>query len=68
MQEDGLQEVWRQNRCATDETTETSKKAAVQTKTSPALNIPPKEVVTRNIFALLRTADMDTNASGTEAT
>jgi hypothetical protein len=46
-QEDGLQEVRRRKRCATDETTGTSKKAAVQIKTSPALNIPPKEVVTR---------------------
>jgi hypothetical protein len=40
----------------------------VQTKTSPDLNIHPKEFVTRNFFAPIRTADMDTDASGTEAT
>jgi hypothetical protein len=40
----------------------------VQTIKSAALNIRPKEVVTRNFFAPLRAADMDTEASGTEAT
>jgi hypothetical protein len=65
--EDDFQEVRRRKTRATDETTGTSKKAAVQTKTSPTLNIPPKEVVTRNVFAPLRAADMDTDASGTEA-
>jgi hypothetical protein len=30
--------------------------------------MPPKGVVTRNFFAPLRAADMDTDASGTEAT
>jgi hypothetical protein len=67
-QEDGFQEVRGRKRRATDETTGTSKKAAVQTKTSTALNITPKEVVTRNFFGPLRTADMDTDASGTKAT
>jgi hypothetical protein len=44
-------------------------KAAVQTETSPILNIrPSKEVVTRNFFATLRAADMDNDASGTETT
>jgi hypothetical protein len=54
---------------ATDETTGTSKKATVQTKTPTALNItpPPKEAVTRNFFAPLKAVDMDTDASGTEA-
>jgi hypothetical protein len=28
---------------------------------------PPKEVVTRNFFAPVKAADMDTDASGTEA-
>jgi predicted component of type VI protein secretion system len=61
-QEDFFQEVRRRKRRATDGTTGTSKKAAVQIKTSPDLNIPSKEVVT------LRAADMDTDASDTEAT
>jgi hypothetical protein len=34
----------------------------MQEKTSDALNTLPKEVVTRNYFAPLRTADMDTEA------
>jgi hypothetical protein len=50
-QEGGFQEVRRRKRRVTDETTGTSKKVAVQTKTSPALNILSKEVVTRNFFA-----------------
>jgi hypothetical protein len=45
MQEDSFQEVQRWKWCATDKTAETSKKAAVQTKTSPT----PKEVI-RNFF------------------
>jgi hypothetical protein len=45
-QEGSLQEVMRLKRCATNETDRPSKKAAVQTKMSPALNIPPKGVVT----------------------
>jgi hypothetical protein len=52
---------------APHETDGTSKKAAVQIKMSPALNIPPKEVVTRKFFASLKAADMDTDTSGTEA-
>jgi hypothetical protein len=67
-QEDGFQEVRRKKRRTTHETAETSKKEAVQTITSIALNVRLKEVVTRNIFAPLRTVDMDTDASGTEAT
>jgi hypothetical protein len=67
-QEDGFQEVRRRKRRATDETAWISKKAAVQTETSPALNIPPKEVVTWNFIASLRAADMNTDTSGTEAT
>jgi hypothetical protein len=67
-QEDGFQLVRRRKRSATDETTGNSKKATVQTKTSTALNIPPKEVVTRSFFAPpLTAADMDTDGSGTEA-
>jgi hypothetical protein len=46
---------------------ELQRNSAIQTKTPTALNFPPKEVVTRNILAPLKAADMDTNASGTEA-
>jgi hypothetical protein len=39
----------------------------VQDTTSDAVNTLPKEVVTRNYFAPLRTTDMNTDISGTEA-
>jgi hypothetical protein len=65
--EDDFQEVRRRKRRITDETTGTSKKATVQTKTSTALNILPKEVATRNFFTPLKAADMGTDASDTEA-
>jgi hypothetical protein len=42
--------------------TQTTKKAAVQDKTSDALNTLAKEDVTRNYFAPLRTAEMETDA------
>jgi hypothetical protein len=41
---------------------QTSKEAAVQEKSSDALNTLAKEVVARNYFAPLRIADMDTEA------
>jgi hypothetical protein len=65
--EDDFQEVRRWKRHATNETTRTSKKVTIQTKTPTALNIPSKEVVTRNFFAPLKAADMDADASSTEA-
>jgi hypothetical protein len=46
MHEGIFQEVRRRKRHAIDKTAGTSKKAAMQTKTSLALNIYPKEVVT----------------------
>jgi hypothetical protein len=67
-QKDDSQEVQKRKSSATEETTGTSKKAAVQTKLSTALNIPPKQVIPRNFFVPLRTADMHTDPSGTEIT
>jgi hypothetical protein len=46
-QEDRFQEEQRQKRRATEETAGISRKMAVQTKTSPALNMLPKQVLTR---------------------
>jgi hypothetical protein len=40
----------------------------VQTEISTSLNIPRKKVVIRNIFTPLKAANMDSDASGTEAT
>jgi hypothetical protein len=45
-QKDGFQEVRRRKRHPEDETAGTSKRAAVQNKTSPTLNIHTVEVVT----------------------
>jgi hypothetical protein len=47
------------------------KKATVQTKLLPVINTPPtpwKDVVIRKFFAHLRAVDMDTDATGAEAT
>jgi hypothetical protein len=66
-QKEGFKEVRRRKRHNTDVAARTSKKAAVQDKISDALNTLAKGVVTRNYFALLRTADMDTDTSGTES-
>jgi hypothetical protein len=66
-QEDGFREVWRRKWRAPDKTDSTSKKVAVKNKTSPVLNIPPKEVITQNFFAPLRAVGMDTDSSGTKA-
>lgn len=61
-QDEGFKELRRRKRHNTDEAAQTSKKAAVQEKTPDALNALPKEVVTP-----LRTTNLDTNTSGTEA-
>jgi hypothetical protein len=62
-QEDGFKEVRRRKRHNTNESATTSKKAAFF-----AVDTPSKEVATRNFFAPLRTSDMDTDFTNTEAT
>jgi hypothetical protein len=52
-EEDDFQEVRRRKMRATDETTGTSKKATVQTKTSTALNIPPSRRSSPETFSPL---------------
>jgi hypothetical protein len=65
--EEGFQEVRRRKRHGTDESAKTAKKAAVQAKVSPSITKPPaKEVTTRNFFAPLHVAQMDTEAPTTE--
>jgi hypothetical protein len=66
-QEDGFKEVRRRKRYSPDETAPTSKRA-VPTAASDAVGNPRKVVVTRNLFAPLRAATMDTDASSAEAT
>jgi hypothetical protein len=60
-QDENFQEVRRRKRHNT-----TSKKA-VPTGTSAPVSTPPKEITTRNFFAPLRTAKMDTESAGSEA-
>jgi hypothetical protein len=66
-QEDGFKEVRRRKRHSTDETAPTSKRA-VPTIASDDVDTPSKVVVTRNFFAPLRAATMDTDSSSAEAT
>jgi hypothetical protein len=44
------------------------RKSTKPVPTSAAVELPPKEVLTRNFFAPLRTTDMDTNTTGAEKT
>jgi hypothetical protein len=67
-QEDGFQEVRRRKRQANDETAGTSKKAAMPTNTSPALNNPAKGVVTRNFFRPPQDSGYGHRSSVTDAT
>jgi hypothetical protein len=64
---EGFQEVRRRKRHGTDESAKTAKKAAVQAKASASIIKPPsEEVTTRNFFAPIRAADMDTEGSPRE--
>jgi hypothetical protein len=64
-QEQGFQEVRRRKRHSSNEAARTPEKILV-TAAPAAVNTTPKTVPTRNFFAPLRTADMDTEASDTE--
>jgi hypothetical protein len=64
-QEEGFQEVWRRKRHSSNKAAQNSKKILV-TAAPAAVNTTPKTVPTRNFFAPLRTASMDTEASDTE--
>jgi hypothetical protein len=62
-QDKGFKDVHRRKRHNTNVVAQTSRKAAVQDKMSDALNTLAKEVLTRNYFAPLGTAEMGTVAS-----
>jgi hypothetical protein len=64
-QVEGFQEVWRRKRHSSKEAARTPKKILVTTAPA-AVNTTPKIVPTRNFFAPLRTATMDTEASDAE--
>jgi hypothetical protein len=63
--DDGFQEVRRRKRQSSEESTKVSKKPTVPVPaTTPAAVQPaPRDTATRNYFAPLRTADMDTDAT-----
>jgi hypothetical protein len=65
-QDDGFQEVRRRKRHNTQEAANTPKKLAVRPPTQPEFH-SPKEVVTRNFYAPLRTTEMNSDAASTEA-
>jgi hypothetical protein len=47
-------------------TSQTTKKSTKLAPTSAGVKLPPKTVLTRNLFAPLRTSDMDTETIGAE--
>jgi hypothetical protein len=65
-QDEDFQEVRRRKRHNTSEAAPTSKKA-VPTATSDPATTPPKQITTRNFFAPLHAANMDTDTAGSEA-
>jgi hypothetical protein len=64
-QDEDFQEVRRRKLHNTSEAAPTSKKA-VPTATSDPVTTPSKEITTRNFFAPLRAANMDTDSAGSE--
>jgi hypothetical protein len=64
-QEEGFQEVRRRKRHTSNEAARTPKKILVSAAPAAA-NTTPKTVPTRNFFAPLRTANMDTEVSDAE--
>jgi hypothetical protein len=64
----GFQEVRRRKRQGSEETAKVSKKPTVTATTPAAVKLPPRETATRNFFAPLRTAEMDTDTTITEST
>jgi hypothetical protein len=65
-QEDDVKEARWRIRHSTEETAPISKKS-VPTTVSAAVDTPPKEVSTRNLFAPLRTCNMATDSANTES-
>jgi hypothetical protein len=67
-QDDDIQEVKGRKRHITNYTSQTAEKSTKSVSTSAAVKMPPKEMLTRNFFALLRTTDMDKETTKTENT
>jgi hypothetical protein len=65
-QDDDFQEVKRIERHIPNNTSQTAKNSTKPVPPSSAVKLLPKEVLTRNFFAPLRTNDKDTKATGAE--
>jgi hypothetical protein len=66
--QDDLQEVKRRKRHIYNNASHAAKKSTKPFPTSTAVKMPPKAVLTRNFFAPLRPADMDTETTEGEKT
>jgi hypothetical protein len=66
--QDDLQEVKRHKRHIYNNASHAAKKSTKPFPTSIAVEMPPKAVLTRNFFAPLRPADMDTETTEGETT
>jgi hypothetical protein len=61
-QDDDFQEVKRHKRYISNDTLQTAKKSTKPIWTSTAVKLPPKAVLTHNLFAPLRTTDLQISA------
>jgi hypothetical protein len=66
--DDDFQEVKTRKRHIFNDTSQTAKKSTTPVAISAAVKPPPKSLLTLNIFALLRTTDMDTETTQAENT
>jgi hypothetical protein len=65
-QDDDFREVNRRKSHISNETSQTTKKSTKLVLTFAAVKLPPKAVLTRNFFALLRSTDVDMETTGEE--
>jgi hemin uptake protein HemP len=66
--DDDFQEVKRRKRHNSNDTSQTAEKSITSAPKSAAGRLPTKAMISRNIFAPLRTNDMDTEITGAENT
>jgi hypothetical protein len=64
VQDDDFHEVKRRKMHFSNDTSQTAKKSTKPVSTFAAVKFAPKAVLTRNFFATLRTADMNTETTG----
>jgi hypothetical protein len=67
-QDDDFQEIKGHKKHISNSTSQRAKKSTKSAAASAAVKLPPKAVLTRNIFPFLRTTDMDTETTGADTT